>query len=210
MNEISPRSNLDWLAFQYVNQSLSESECEGFERLLLDSQECREAVARAVELALAAEFACHSSEVERVESATSRRAEDRGHRWMWAAVAASVAFLVGWQASLWYLDRGANHAAGPTVADSGFAEDQEQSLGGRELALAWEQMRQTFISADPESEGIVGPDFSDEAGDEPHAVLPDIETPSWMLAAVAGLEGSAAESASSQDDAPAVNARDEG
>jgi hypothetical protein len=203
MNEPSG-TNLDWLAFAYVTRSLSESECEAFEREMLDSQEHREAVARAVELALAADYACRSqaeAEVElaapsRASRADSRRSAPRIRRWLWSAVAASVAFLIGWQTSLWFLGGDANQPGNGNVAESGSEPQGTLGIAGRELALAWDQTRRAFTSADldPDSASIAingDSDLADDPSDAPAAS--EIEAPSWMLAAVAGMRSATSE-----------------
>jgi hypothetical protein len=223
MNDPTP-SNLDWFAFEYVTRSLSQSECVAFEQELFHSQEHREAVARAVELAMAAEFACRAQgEVEAASPNPTRRSTVRVRRWIWSAVAASVMFLVGWQASVWFLDRDPNRVGQPGIAGA-----QTQSNGatatlgvaGRELAMAWDQMRKTFTAADESEFAALAAagaeaDLADEPGDPP-TVTSDIEAPLWMLAAVAGMQGAipgeaSAEDAPTQSDpATPAEAREEG
>jgi hypothetical protein len=47
---LEPESNLQWKAFLYIAGELSQDEASDFERLLLEDQSAREAVAAAVEL----------------------------------------------------------------------------------------------------------------------------------------------------------------
>jgi hypothetical protein len=193
-----------------VTRSLSESECEEFEHQLLDSQEYREAVARAVELSMAAEFACRSSHASEVELPAPRTARPVAapsrtvRRLVWSVLAASVPFFIGWQASLWYLGRDAVNVPGPEVAESERHQTNSAGIAGRELALAWEQTRRTFTLADDHdvtelatANGDV--ELSDDTSDG--SGLANIEAPSWMLAAVAGMQESPSENASPEDGA---------
>jgi hypothetical protein len=216
MNDPS-QAKLEWRAFQYVTQALSEAEREEFEREMLESQDGREAVARAVELALAAEFACRTS-VEMAAARTRISPSRNSRRWVWSAVAASLMFFIGWQASVWFLGGDLNRSGGPDVAESETESTDVMSMAGRDLALAWVQTRRTFTLAelDREFAALTGAeaDGSVESNDAPVAMA-DVEAPSWMLAAVAGMQGVVATEGASPEDSPAdpvspSDPRDEG
>lgn len=91
----TPREELDWLAFRYVANELSEGEAAEFERRLADDQSAREAVARSVQLTHAV-----VSLAEPAVTAGSRRPSGRQQVWAWiglgaAAAAVCLAFWLG-------------------------------------------------------------------------------------------------------------------
>ena len=87
---IEPESDLHWTAFLYVSGELTADESSGFERLLAESQEAREAVAGAVELAGA--LAIVGGERARRRASPGRRSARRAL--VGAALVAAAACLV--------------------------------------------------------------------------------------------------------------------
>jgi hypothetical protein len=221
MSEFQHPTDLDWLAFQYVTDGLTPAERESFERQLLNCQQSREAVARAVELTLAGSFACRADRrqaeampAEAAPKSVETRERDRRHRtWRrisWSAIAASATFLIGWQAAVRFAARDQREAGkGEHVAQDQSSDEaanmplatKESKVGG-DLALAWSQVRRTFTLTELDREFAV---FTAAAADVEDAPEPadsstaadEVEAPAWMLAAVSGMH------AGSQDDATA-------
>ena len=88
---------LEWLAFRYVTDELTELEREAFEVRLADDQAAREAVAAAVELTQAVVWVEHESTVNaRPVAAPTRPQRERTRRgaialgWMLAGSAAGL------------------------------------------------------------------------------------------------------------------------
>ncbi len=86
----SPPNDLDWLAFQYVNDELSAEEAEQFEARLSEDQAAREAVAEAVLLCQA--VSAGAKEV--IPLASERRSWLLHAAWAAVGAAACVALVV--------------------------------------------------------------------------------------------------------------------
>jgi hypothetical protein len=184
------RSELDWLAFQYVAGELPADEAARFEeRLAVDQQAC-EAVADAVELA---EVTCTVIERPVVELSAAKQPRldwARSVAWMGCGAAACLMFVALVQPANRNL-RPSNHepVANSGSANSGSASSGSASGESRELALAWAMARTNTpaVTVDDVSE-IGAVEISDVSGQEEKRSEDDvISTPSWMLAGVAGL-----------------------
>ena len=158
-----PDDNLDWLAFRYIADELSATERTAFEALLENDQLAREAVAHAVQLALATQHVFADDAVRLAQrQAVTAPAGYRG--WYSVALACGgLLALVVMNNLVWQVGQPAN-------------ED-------RQLAIAWSEARDAFATSAVVAEEQ--PDTAEHDGDV--QVLVDEESvalPTWMLAAV--------------------------
>lgn len=174
MNEPHGRESLDWSAFCYLAGELTGQEHEDFEALLAESQNAREALARAVELTqTVAAVESHAGVV-----APAALAESGWRvRLAWMAMGAAAALLAALMLS--------------TARPTPHATASRETLADERLAAAWTATRAALASARDEGAWPAGPILLAEATDEPllanDALFDDlatIETPSWMTAAV--------------------------
>lgn len=185
MNQKSPQFDLDWLAFQYVTESLSAEERDDFERLLVEEQAAREAVARAVELTFAAEFACRyenrqgqgsaqrispshavlvqDSSAEHARTTSTRRGSRGLRRAAWSSLAACAAFFLGWQLAAIWMPREPADVSQDLATTSTEGGDREAQFDGLDqgLALAWSRTRSQLAVSD---NNVEGEEFSLDAG----------------------------------------------
>jgi hypothetical protein len=175
---------LDWLAFQYVAGEFTADESANFEQQLATDQSAREAVARAVELCESTAVAFGLSSVS--SAASAKRNRLRPAIFAACGIAAALAILVT-LAGLTQRWLGMN-SNGHQIAD--------RHGEVRELAMAWATARAVpSETADvvEETDGGLSGDIPtvDSSAVELAAIDSDevesIETPSWMLIAVAGL-----------------------
>lgn len=157
-------SDLDWLAFCYVADELSDEHRAAFETRMAEDQHTRDAVVRAMELA----SDIYSVKLpEPNQLPVSKVKEPAGRRnWIWQTAAA---VLIGTSLGAW-LWTSAND-------DSSVAESSNEAL-----AVAWVDSLQEESLKDIESEA------SDEFG------FDDDSTQEWMLAAISELDESDLES----------------
>ncbi len=185
MNQKSPQFDLDWLAFQYATESLSAEKRDDFERLLVEDQAAREAVARAVELTFAAEFACRyenrqghasaqkisPSHAVLVQDSAAEHARttrtgtvSRGlRRLAWSSLAGCAAFFLGWQLAAMWMPREPAKVRQDLATTSTEMGDREAPFYGSDqgLALAWSRTRsQLAVSND----NVDGEEFNLDAG----------------------------------------------
>jgi len=173
-------SDLDWLAFRYVAGELTADEALRFEHTLAEDQAAREAVAAAVELgsAVCSVYAqpIHQPSIDRSPGML------RPAAWMSVGAAVSLAIVLAWQ-----IFGGDHHGAGGNggAVAGRTADDVDGSRDAGLLAAAWAQ---AGLDAElDEQEGWLAPDvalFQEEANTEGEV----IETPEWLLAAVADDE----------------------
>lgn len=86
---------LDWFAFQYLSNALSEQESQQFEELLAEQQSAREALATAVQL-VAGLKSIESSPVSTFETAKTKLTASNSspsRTWQWALTGCAVALL---------------------------------------------------------------------------------------------------------------------
>lgn len=167
-------SELEWLAFQYISGEMSAVEAELFEGRLAEDQRAREAVARAVEVAQVSLMAMeHVAAIEPARQ--TKRTRSRPLVWTLCGVAASVAvaiMVVPWSKVL------------PKHQDN-LVHNAVVGLETRDLAIVWATAR-TDLAAElavADDESLPGNAAHDGSGTD------EIETPSWMFIAVAGLTG---------------------
>jgi len=187
-----PVDDIDWLAFRYVANEMSNDEYEQFEERLFDDQTAREAVATAVELTQTI------ASIETVEQSVQVAArESNGKRrwqratWIAAAIAGCLAIALGWQLVGQILK-------GDRTPESGLAgRDSVEEGDSDKLAKAWLDAADestvifsTHAFADGssnstvvnEAEGLLVPGESASALE-----AEDLEAPDWMIAAVSGM-----------------------
>ncbi len=164
---IPQRNDLDWLAFQYLANELSDAQRSAFEDQLATDQNAREALARSVELTQAVVAA---EQTEHVVSAaeTSDRDLWQPIAWLASTIALCLSFVLVYQ----------RVTMKPPVAEQrpvSIAEKESQ------LALNWVD---TFDKlGDQQNEDVIEVEEFDESIDEPAFMDP----PDWMFAAVEGL-----------------------
>jgi hypothetical protein len=166
---VEPEPNLQWTAFLYISGELSSENALEFERLLVEDQSAREAVASAVELVQMVGLV--GPEAESLGILTKRTQFRRRITWavsMAAAAALILAVLI------------------PTFRATGKVEPDASAV-----ALTWSGLRDG-INADWKAV-VAGPDPS-ESTDSPLLADSDLadETaterplPSWLLSAASG------------------------
>ncbi|MDY0166250.1 MAG: hypothetical protein RBS80_06875 [Thermoguttaceae bacterium] len=198
--------DLDWLAFCYIAGELPEAEADAFETRMADDQEAREAVARAVGLALMLAGTDPKGQHSRTvsQAASARRHARIPRRVAWVAVAAAACLAGVWAYQSF---QGPADQAGPPeqLADDGEATISDSP--SQQLALLWSRTREELAillhdhlvsdSADNDEpfEEVAWFPTEDEADPD---LLTDDDTlavndpPTWMLAAVrAGFGGAA-------------------
>lgn len=206
MIDPSRNSDLDWIALQYVSGILSEDDLQKFEQRLVHSQEAREAVARAVEITLAVKSACRDYAVKpllspvradsRLGTATHQGRDfsiRRRRSRTVLAVGACVLFAIGWQATVWL-----NHRGGLPSQDVVVAVHDELIRDHRhinphktpgDLTLLWTEMR-LLGERENDEDAHVFENESDEGETmaDLDAAVEELDSPSWMLIAIAGMQ----------------------
>ncbi|MFO0869082.1 MAG: hypothetical protein U0935_09010 [Pirellulales bacterium] len=207
-----PLADLDLLAFRYIAGELKPDEAADFESRLADDQAAREAVARTWEIAQTVSWIEAASSAPRSDRPLpSAPAPTVARSWLTAAgwmVTGSLACLL--LLALTNLWRG--HGGGLQVAQfsrkgatlrPGAASDSTASDAPGQLALVWSETRGAASDSegalDQETMAVTDGSLSPESGnrleddgdegswqDPMHA--PMDETPSWVLAAVAGAD----------------------
>ena len=159
INELD--QDLEWQAYCYISGELSAEGLEAFEARLVDDQQAREAVARAVELVHAIALAVPRTVEQPLPARLSRRSTwPRRLAWMAAGATAAlvlVAIALNWQAI--------PNPFGPVPIDR------------RQLAEVWSQTRDE-VRQIVHSEPIELPPLMDTD----HSAEDTL--PSWMTAAV--------------------------
>jgi hypothetical protein len=185
-------SDLDWQAFAYWADELPPAERLQFEQLLETSQPAREALARAVELSQAV-IAVESNVVVPVVHQSPQRTR-RIAAWSAGIAASALALLLGFSVSQWS-DWG-NQLS--TAGSSGNKVDPALASAWSDTHATWEEVAswQPLDRSEPAEEGPDNPHSSSTAEWDPA----DLETPSWMTAAVGGQ---AAETTEAGADLPA-------
>lgn len=174
------KEQLDWLAFQYVADELSDAEAAEFEMRLEDDQPAREAVARAVHLTEATYLASESTAL--TTAATGKKNWQRAVLSMVVGAAACFAAVAIYQSWM-----GEDQSGIPrTAAASGVSA---------ELAIAWTQTVDEEDAPSEEQELLNEIRSQLDEDQEQAPLAPAIEQeeaenapPSWMLAALRGLK----------------------
>jgi anti-sigma factor RsiW len=158
------QAELDWLAFQYVSDELTDEARAAFEARLMDDQAAREAVAGAVECTLAAREAFVD---DAVKLAAKREAETPTSRRAWWNVALAGCAL-----------------AGLVLATQAFKFVNSRTNTNAELAIAWSEARDDWSTTLPPEKSS-----DDEPLENELLAMQDVDVPSWMLAALSEANG---------------------
>lgn len=187
-----PANEIDWLAFRYVANEMSNNEREQFEERLFDDQAAREAVASAVELTqtiAGIETVEHSVRVATRES-NGKRPWQRA-TWIAAAIAGCLAIVLGWQLVGQVL-KGDRSPESRLAGRDSLDESDSDKLAKAWLDAADESMVifSTHAFADGSSNSTVSNETEGSLmpGDSASALeAEDLEAPDWMMAAVSGM-----------------------
>lgn len=187
MNDLSSNAaadfdpaDLDWIAFQYLSNELSEQESESFETLLAERQDAREALAAATQLiaglkmlepvpALSVPVTAASQTVSRTRTTVFSRIQQ------WALISCAAALLL---AATFLLNRPADHDT--TLTRRAQTEPSQEDL--KHVLNLWSE------SAEDSSVSIVfNPGFeANDLLDQPNALAENqsLEIPDWLYTAV--------------------------
>ncbi|QDT84357.1 hypothetical protein MalM14_20110 [Gimesia chilikensis] len=169
-------SDLEWLAFQYVANELSEQECLQFEALLAEKQSAREALAHATQLVAGLKSITPKSVAQETVAAAQQPAATSTTRWaFWGLLttAAAVALLVP---SLFKSTGTMDNPTIPTAQTEPSTEDAEYLLS---LWAESSQESNVALTSNMNTETV---EFSDQQN-----VLADnqsLEVPDWLYTAV--------------------------
>jgi hypothetical protein len=174
----NPRNKLDWLAFRYIANELDESERVEFEEQLATDQHARETVARMVQMSASISTCC--SDKPRAASTSSQAAWSRSAvRWSTVGVGLSLVLLVALFA----------YRGSLPLPDSIGQDLVVTPLATSDLAYAWAETRAPADLIDLESEAFGESLETLWRSDDDEEVTEDaLVAPSWMLAAVAGID----------------------
>jgi hypothetical protein len=193
----SSESDLDWQAFAYWADELSAAERARFEALLEDDQAAREALARVVELSHAV-IAAESLAVEPV----ARKAASPSRRvfaWTAGLTASALALLLGFLMGQNFDTHSSSNVVRPIDPDLASIWSDIRSNWG-DIATS-QQLASVELAKD------VG-DFEDAGGLEDQTGTDwdasDLETPSWMTAALLNQPAAADDAAEGLPDSDSV------
>ena len=182
------RSDLDWLAFQYVSGDLSVEEADRLETRLLDEPDVAEAVANAVALGEAVSLAFTDDAVDaNVESGTFSTVANpvttnRSSAGRTVSVVTAASVIV---AALLISFRGEESRRNSLVTDSGSTGDHELNASVSDpevdslLLETWTEARETIAAMDSDAAAEVIP----VAAGETEPVSAD-DVPDWLFVAV--------------------------
>lgn len=167
--------DLNWLAFRYIADEMSDDERSRFDARLADDLAAQQAVAQAVELtqAIALSEALEKPALSREPVATTSQSQTWLRRavWMAAGASACLALVVAFQAQ--FFPRG----------------NDVPSADSQELAIAWGETLADWSTEVSANEAVI----EEEEASLTQAITElvtqneeeeDLETPSWMLIAV--------------------------
>lgn len=169
-------SDLEWLAFQYVANELSEQECLQFESLLAEKQSAREALAHATQLVAGLKSIAAQPAGQETVAAAQQPVATSITRWaFWGLLttAAAVALLVP---SLFKSTGTTDSPTIPTAQTEPSTEDAEYLLS---LWAESSQESNVALTSNMNTETV---EFSDQQN-----VLADnqsLEVPDWLYTAV--------------------------
>ncbi len=170
---------LEWLAFQYISEELTDEEVLAFEDQLAEDQDAREAVARAVELTQTVSAVSKIDEC-RVGQPINTSAIQKQARWwqrvalLATALAACFALVLIYQAT-----RPSDGENGPRFGlnDRPISADLVSAWvsTGMEIESAGDEV---FARANDDEDELPDAALADELNDV------DVATPDWMVAAI--------------------------
>lgn len=168
-------SDLEWQAFQYVSDELSESETQAFEALLAEQQVARDALVTATQLVAGLNSIAPQPAVQPARKTSSQPRSIAARPVLWGLLASAVAILLLVPA-LFKSPATSDSPAVPTAQTEPTPEDAEHLL---DLWSESSAESSVAVSLNTGSEAL---DFSDQQN-----VLADnqsLEVPDWLYTAV--------------------------
>lgn len=169
-------SDLEWLAFQYVANELSEQECLQFEALLAEKQSAREALAHATQLVAGLKSITPQSVAQETVAAAQQLVATSTTRWAFWGLLTTAAAVVLLVPSLFKSTGTTDTPTIPTAQTEPSTEDAEYLLS---LWAESSQESNVALTSNMNTETV---EFSDQQN-----VLADnqsLEVPDWLYTAV--------------------------
>ena len=169
-------SDLEWLAFQYVANELSEQECLQFEALLAEKQSAREALAHATQLVAGLKSIASQSVAQETVAAAQQPVATSTTRWTFWGLLTTAAAVVLLVPSLFKSTGTTDTPTIPTAQTEPSTEDAEYLLS---LWAESSQESNVALTSNMNTETV---EFSDQQN-----VLADnqsLEVPDWLYTAV--------------------------
>lgn len=182
-NNSSPSNssdNLDWFAFQYLSNELSEQESLDFEELLAQNQAAREALATAVQLIAGLKSieptpALNSQSAVTLPPAFKPRSSLSSRTQKWAVISCAVAVLL--VTSFLLTESSFRGTTNPQTAQTEPSQDDMKHVLGLWSASAEESSFTVSLSSAPEQTDLMD---QQNVMAENHA----LEIPDWLFTAV--------------------------
>jgi hypothetical protein len=168
--------DLEWLAFQYVANELSEQECLQFEALLAEKQSAREALAHATQLVAGLKSITPQSVAQETVAAAQQPVATSTTRWAFWGLLTTAAAVVLLVPSLFKSTGTTDTPTIPTAQTEPSTEDAEYLLS---LWAESSQESNVALTSNMNTETV---EFSDQQN-----VLADnqsLEVPDWLYTAV--------------------------
>ncbi len=169
-------SDLEWLAFQYVANELSEQECLQFESLLAEKQSAREALAHATQLVAGLKSIAPQSVTQETVASAQQPVATFSTRWAFWGLLTTAAAVVLLVPSLF-------KSTGTTDTPTTSTAQTEPSTEDAEYLLSlWAESSQESNVALTSNMNTETVEFSDQQN-----VLADnqsLEVPDWLYTAV--------------------------
>lgn len=169
-------SDLEWLAFQYVANELSEQECLQFESLLSEKQSAREALAHATQLVAGLKSIAAQSVAQETVASAQQPETTTTTRWAFWGLLTTAAAVVLLVPSLFKSTGTTDNTTIPTAQTEPSTEDAEYLLS---LWAESSQESNVALTSNMNTETV---EFSDQQN-----VLADnqsLEVPDWLYTAV--------------------------
>ena len=169
-------SDLEWLAFQYVANELSEQECLQFESLLSEKQSAREALAHATQLVAGLKSIAAQPAGQVTVASAQQPAATSTTRWAFWGLLTTAAAIVLLVPSLFKSTGTTDNPTIPTAQTEPSTEDAEYLLS---LWAESSQESNVALTSNMNTETV---EFSDQQN-----VLADnqsLEVPDWLYTAV--------------------------
>ena len=169
-------SDLEWLAFQYVANELSEQECLQFESLLAEKQSAREALAHATQLVAGLKSIAPQSVAQATVASAQQPETTTTTRWAFWGLLTTAAAIVLLVPSLFKSTGTTDNPTIPTAQTEPSTEDAEYLLS---LWAESSQESNIALTSNMNTETV---EFSDQQN-----VLADnqsLEVPDWLYTAV--------------------------
>lgn len=169
-------SDLEWLAFQYVANELSEQECLQFEALLAEKQSAREALAHATQLVAGLKSITPQSVAQETVAAAQQPVATSTTRWAFWGLLTTAAAVVLLVPSLF---KSTGTTDTPTIST---AQTEPSTEDAEYLLSLWAESSQESNVALTSNMNTETVEYSDQQN-----VLADnqsLEVPDWLYTAV--------------------------